>query len=102
MVQAAQWHLTKSCTAWCVTLQVTQSHLSIATLTGEPLDKMKSVETAPMIEAVVLGKGADFSNYPDDEEDGQPYMSQVSTKHGTAQHSTALHARCDVTEHNMA
>lgn len=61
-------------------LQVSHSHLSIASLTDEPLDKMCSVETAPMIKAVVVGKGADFSNYPDDEDDGQPVMPQVSAQ----------------------
>lgn len=39
---------------------------------------MKSVETAPLIKAVVVGKGADFSNYPDGEQDGEPWMHQVS------------------------
>jgi hypothetical protein len=65
-------------------LQVSHSHLSIASLTNEPLDHMCSVETAPLIRAVVVGKGADFSNYPDDEEDGQPVMPQASTQSQTS------------------
>lgn len=66
------------CTAlsrWC--LQVSHSHLSIATLTQDvPLDKMCSVETAPHIKAVVVGKGADFAN-GNTSTDGIPLMPQV-------------------------
>jgi hypothetical protein len=38
---------------------------------------MKSVETAPLIKAVVVGKGADFSNSLNVDQDGEPWMHQV-------------------------
>lgn len=61
----------------CLGLQVSDTHMSIATLTDEDaLEKMCSVETAPLIKAVVVGKGADFAN--PGASDGEPFMLQVS------------------------
>lgn len=50
--------------------------LSIATLTGEPLDKMTSLDGAPKIIATLVGKGGDFSN-DDGQQEGVPVMPQV-------------------------
>lgn len=50
--------------------------LSIATLTGEPLDKMTSLDGAPKIIATLVGKGGDFSN-EDGQQEGVPVMPQV-------------------------
>jgi hypothetical protein len=41
---------------------------------------MRSVETAPLLKAVVVGKGADFANYEGN--DGEPAMSQVRRAYG--------------------
>lgn len=57
-------------------MQITQSHLSVATITNEPLDEDFTVESAPMIRAVVVGKGADFANFAGNT-DGSPSMPQV-------------------------
>lgn len=54
-----------------------------------------------MIKAVVVGKGADFSNYPDDEDDGQPVMPQVSAQHAHPRpHPHSTHS-CSTTQHTV-
>jgi hypothetical protein len=50
--------------------------MSIATLTGESLERMTSLEHAPKIIATLVGKGQDFSN-GDPHMDGVPIMPQV-------------------------
>jgi hypothetical protein len=43
-------------------VQVDNAHLSVATLTDDcPLGKMNSIDSAPKIRAVVVGKGADYA-----------------------------------------
>lgn len=51
--------------------------MSVATLSDAPLNLMCSVDTAPLIKAVVVGKGGDFANTPG-ASDGNPYMPQAS------------------------
>lgn len=62
--------------------QVSDTLLSIATLTGEPMDDMHSVDTAPRLVATLVGKGADFSNIPGQPE-GIPAMPQVRARMST-------------------
>jgi hypothetical protein len=57
--------------------------MSIATLTGESLERMTSLEHAPKIIATLLGKGGDFSN-EDQQMDGVPVMLQVMAPYDTA------------------
>lgn len=59
-----------------LSVQVSDTMLSIATLTGEPLDKMTSPDGAPKIIATLVGKGGDFSN-DDGQQEGVPVMPQV-------------------------
>jgi len=68
---------------WMCNMQITQSHLSVATLTNEPLEEQFTVETAPMIKAVVVGKGADFANFAGNT-DGSPSMPQVCIEGNTS------------------
>jgi hypothetical protein len=69
--------LLQTCVDACACVQVSDSHLSVAALTDEEnLDKMRSVETAPLLKAVVVGKGADYTNYQGGS-DGEPVMHQV-------------------------
>lgn len=56
--------------------QVSDTMMSVATLTGDPLSKMTSKDSAPKIVATVVGKGGDFSNLPGQLE-GIPAMPQV-------------------------
>jgi hypothetical protein len=56
--------------------QVDDAHVSIATLTDEPLSRMTSIETAPTILARVVGKGRGFAS-PPGQPDGDPVMPQV-------------------------
>lgn len=58
-------------------LQVDNAHLSIATLTDDcPLGKMNSIDSAPRIKAVVVGKGADYAA-AEGFSDGKQIMPQV-------------------------
>lgn len=57
-------------------MQVSDTMMSIATLTGESLERMTSLEHAPKIVATLVGKGGDFSN-EDGQMDGVPVMPQV-------------------------
>lgn len=59
-----------------ILLQVDNAHLSVATLTDEPLSKMVSIDSAPKIMAVVVGKGADYAS-AEGYSDGLPRMPQV-------------------------
>lgn len=59
-------------------IQVSDTLMSIATLTGEPLEKMDSKDTAPKIIATMVGKGADFAN-KDASMEGIPAMPQVTS-----------------------
>jgi len=59
-------------------MKVSDTLMSIATLTGEPLEKMDSKDTAPKIIAQMLGKGGDFSNH-DASMEGIPAMPQPRT-----------------------
>lgn len=63
-------------------MQVSDSHLSVAALTDENLSNMRSVESAPLLKAVVVGKGADFTNEEGDH-DGDQFMPQVGFEPGT-------------------
>lgn len=65
----------------CVCEQVDNAHLSVATLTDEPLHKMVSIDTAPKIMAVVVGKGADYSSAAG-YSDGKAQMPQVRVELG--------------------
>jgi hypothetical protein len=55
--------------------------MSIATLTGESIEQMTSLENAPKIIATLVGKGGDFSN-GDPQMDGVPVMPQVRRYRG--------------------
>lgn len=55
--------------------QVSDTMISIATLTGESLDQMNSIANAPKILATLVGKGGDFRNGHGP--DGVPVMPQV-------------------------
>lgn len=59
-------------------MQVDNAHLSVATLTDEPLDKMNSIDSAPKILAVVVGKGDDYAT-ADGYSDGKAVMPQPNT-----------------------
>jgi hypothetical protein len=50
--------------------------MSVATLTDEPIDKMISIDSAPKIMAVVVGKGADYAA-AEGFSDGNAVMPQV-------------------------
>jgi hypothetical protein len=66
-------HLPGTCPAQT---QVSDTLLSIATLTDESMADMHSVDTAPKLVATLVGKGADFSNTPGQPE-GIPALPQV-------------------------
>lgn len=53
--------------------------MSVATLTDDPLDKMTSINNAPSIRAIVIGKGEDFSN-KEGLPDGAAIMPQVGAR----------------------
>lgn len=59
-------------------VQVDNAHISVATLTDEPIDKMISIDSAPKIMAVVVGKGADYAA-AEGFSDGNAVMPQVCT-----------------------
>lgn len=56
--------------------QVDNAHLSVATLTDEPISKMDCIDNAPKILAVVVGKGDDYAA-ADGFSDGKAVMPQV-------------------------
>ena len=58
-------------------VQVDGAYITVATLTDAPLSKMKGIESAPSIKAIVVGKGEDFSNR-EGLPDGNAIMPQVS------------------------
>jgi len=62
--------------------------MSIATLTGEPLDKMDSKDTAPKIIATMVGKGVDFAN-KDASMEGIPAKPQVGARATTSSKQSA-------------
>jgi hypothetical protein len=59
-----------------VVTQVDNAHLSVATLTDEPISKMNSIDSAPKILAVVVGKGDAYAA-ADGFSDGKAVMPQV-------------------------
>jgi hypothetical protein len=67
----------------CDTVQVDNAHLSVATLTDEPISKMNSIDSAPKILAVVVGKGDGYAA-ADGFSDGKAVMPQVCTCMRTA------------------
>lgn len=64
----------------CVIIQVDNAHLSVATLTDEPISKMNSIDSAPKILAVVVGKGDAYAA-ADGFSDGKAVMPQVRACH---------------------
>lgn len=65
------------CVCARVATQVDNAHLSVATLAEEPcLDDMTSVDTAPKIKAVVVGKGDNYGS-AEGYSDGNAIMPQV-------------------------
>lgn len=59
----------------CV-VQVSDTLMSVASLTAVDMSRMTSIKTAPRIVANVVGRGADFGS-ADGQPDGLPVMQQV-------------------------